>query len=193
MVGGAAEHPCVFTSEPFSITFICIHLEICDYLQGKASLKLQQSPYFLMLLWELILNQALTSSKHPDIHHNMPETNCTEKTEEVVLWEVSICLDRFLWRLRQLRECYQCFGQDTVVTIVGEPQWLALILRAAVQTTSALIRLIGGTRRFPWESGAAVPWLSNTQSKPGELQLWCVGKSWVLCWVKLFPTSGLSV
>lgn len=93
----------------------------------------------------------------------------------------------------QLRECYQCFGQDTVVAIVGEPQWLALIPRALVQMTSALVPLSGDTRRFPSESSAAIPWLSNTQSKPGELQLWCVGKSWVLCWVKLFPTSGFSV
>ncbi len=135
--------------------------------------------------------------------YNLQEANCAGKTEEAVLWGVSICLDPFLWGLLQLRECYQCFGQDTVVAIVGEPRWLALIPRAAVQTTSApvppqsaqLLWLGGDTPApgFPWESGAAIPRLSNTQSKPGELQLWCVGKSRILCWVKIFPTSGLSV
>lgn len=137
----------------------------------------------------------------PATFSNIQETNCRGKTEEVVLWEVSICLD--LWKLLQFRECYQCFGQDTVVAIVGEPQWLALIPRAAVQTTSALVPLSlptptllwrsGDTPRFPRKPGAAIPWFSNTQSKPGGLQLWCTGKSWVLCWVKLFPTSGFSV
>ena len=72
---------------------------------------------------------------------------------------MSICLDLFLWRLPRLRECYQCFGQDTVVAIVGEPQCLVLIPRAAVQTTLGLSPLSGDTRRFPWESSAAVPWL----------------------------------
>lgn len=85
---------------------------------------------------------ALRTPKCPDschIYHNIQETNYSGSTEEAVLWEVSICLDLFLWRLLQFRECYQCFGQDTVVAIVGEPQWLALIPRAAVQTTSALV------------------------------------------------------
>lgn len=69
----------------------------------------------------------------------------------------------------------------------------SLIPRKAVQ--SALIPLSGDapTCRFSWQPMATIPWLSNTQRKPGELQLWCFIKSWVLCWVKLFPMSGFSV
>lgn len=44
-----------------------------------------------------------------------------------------------------------------MVAIVGEPQCLVLIPRAAVQTTLGLSPLSGDTRRFPWESSAAVP------------------------------------
>lgn len=108
-----------------------------------------------MLNWALTAHNCSDSSCH--IHHDTQETNYTGKNEEVVLWEVSICLDLFLWRLPRLRECYQCFGQDTVVAIVGEPQWLVLIPRAAVQTTLGLGPLGGDTRRFPWESSAAIP------------------------------------
>lgn len=121
--------------------------------------KLQRSPCIMMLLHtehvlELMSNWAFTVPNCPDsschIHHDTQETNYTGKCEEVVLWEVSICLHLCLWRLPRLRECYQCFGQDTVVAIVGEPQWLVLIPRAAVQANLAVGPLGGDTCRFPW-------------------------------------------
>lgn len=49
-----------------------------------------------------------------------------ERLKSLFSEKCPICLDLFLWRLPQLKECYQCFGQDAVVTIVGEPQWLTL-------------------------------------------------------------------
>lgn len=135
------------------------------------------------------VNRAVTTPEYPDfchIHRSIQETNCMENSEDVVLWEVSICLAEFLWRLLQLRECYQCSGQDTVVAIVGEPQWLALIPRALVQTTSALVPLslcgvTPGPRSQVSPEPLVLPFLtlSNTQ---GELQLWRVGNSWILCW-----------
>lgn len=39
----------------------------------------------------------------------------------------------------------------------------------------------------------ALPFPDFPIHKLEELQLCCFGKSWVLCWVKLFPTSGFSV
>lgn len=70
----------------------------------------------------------------------------------------------------------------------GGYSWWASVTRSHSQGTSPDVHWLlwhGGDTpapRFPRTSAAAIPWLSNTQSKPGELQLWCVGKSWVLCW-----------
>lgn len=50
--------------------------------------------------------------------------SCTGKTEEVVWWEVFICLDLFLRRLLHLGECYPCFGQEAVVAIVSASPWV---------------------------------------------------------------------
>lgn len=146
------------------------------------------------------VKRALTKPEFPDccrIYHNIQETNCRGNSEEAVLCGVSICLDVFLWRLLQLRECYQCFGQDTVVAIVGEPQWLALIPRAWVQSISTAV----AQWRYSSSQVSLRLWCRhsltfNTQSKPGELQLWCVRKSWVLRWAELlesFPNKWVHV
>lgn len=144
---------------------------------------------------------AVTTPKYPGcchIHRNIQETNCMENIGDVVLWEVSICLAVFLWRLLQLRECYQCSGQDAVVAIVGEPQWLALIPRAVVQTTSALVplSLCGVTPgpRFPLSLQCCLPLLFPIHKENCNYGVLEITESCAeLSSEGAFPTSVLSV
>lgn len=116
----------------------------------------------------LILAQMPTGLSHPAIFNTVQRKPTAQETLKRLFYEECPSVWLFLWRLLQFRESYQCFGQDTVVAIVGEPQGPAFLPRARVQTCTAVARC----RNSNWESGAGVHWRSNTQSKPGELQLW---------------------
>lgn len=116
----------------------------------------------------LILAQMPTGLSQPAIFNTVQRKPTAQETLKRLFCEACPSVWLFLWRLLQFRESYQCFGQDTVVAIVGEPQGPAFLPRAPVQTCTAVARW----RNSSWESGAGVHWRSNTQSKPGELQLW---------------------
>lgn len=92
-------------------------------------------------------------------------------------------------------ECYQCFGY------CGGCSWWASVTRSRSQGLSPDVHCCGTVERLQlpgFPESLLPPFIdfSNTQSKPGELQLWCFGKSWVLCWLELwgsFPNKWLQV